>query len=235
MNVSGPDTNTFHAPPCAVDEMATVRQAAAGDKRAFEWIMRRYNPRLYRLARAALNDDANAKDALQDAYLAAYRALAHFRAESSLSTWLARIVLNECAARWRRVRRRQNVVQWISMESNPEIVNRVPDGGEQPDDSLARAQMRGILARKVSALPDSLRVVFVMRSVEEMSVAETAQCLGLSEETVRVRHFRARRLLRGQLARLIESVKPDIYEFGGCDCDDLVANVLRRVDDPPVA
>jgi len=213
----------------ADDELAIVRRAAGGDRAAFEWIMRRHNRRLYRLARASLHDGTEAKDALQESYLAAYRGLGQFRGESALATWLARIVLNECLARRRRSKRRHNVVAMMSIGSHPEIVSGVPDPGEEPAGSLAREQMRNILERKVSELPASLRVVFVLRSVEELTVEETAQYLGVSEETVRTRHFRAKGMLRKSLAKVIDSVERDIYDFGGCDCDSVVANVLARI------
>ena len=88
------------------DDLAIARRVAGGDRSAFEQLMRRYNQRLYRLARASLGDDAEAKDALQDAYLCAYRSIGQFRGEAALSTWLSRLVLNECHARQRRSARR---------------------------------------------------------------------------------------------------------------------------------
>jgi len=229
MRAEDTQSEAIHPPPDAEDELSVVRRAAEGDRAAFEWIMRRYNQRLYRLARATLRDGTEAKDALQEAYLAAYRALEHFRGESALATWLARIVLNECMARRRRSRRRHNVVPMMSMESHPETVNGVADMAEQPEGSLARAQIHDILERKVNELPDNLRVVFVLRSVEELSVEETAQYLGVSEEAVRTRHFRAKGMLREELAKVIDFAERNIYEFGGCECDSVVANVLARI------
>ena len=215
--------------PGAEVELSFVRRAANGDRAAFEWIMRRYNRRLYRLARASLREASDAKDALQEAYLAAYRALGQFRGDSTLATWLSRIVLNECLTRRRRSRRRHNVVPMMSMDSHPESIRKVEDPGESPEGALARAQMHDILERQVNSLPHRLRVVFVLRSVEELTVEETAQALGLSEETVRTRHFRAKRLLREHLAEVIDLAKRDIYDFGGCECDSAVANVLARL------
>ena len=106
----------------------------------------------------------------------------------------------------------------------------VADAAERPDAAFARAQMRGVLERKVSELPEILRVVFMMRSVEELSVEETAECLGLSAETVRSRHFRAKGLLRESLARDIDIAERDVFEFAGANCDAIVANVLARLD-----
>ncbi len=191
--------------------------------------MRKHNRRLYRLARASLRDDAEAKDALQDAYLCAYRSMAQFRGESALSTWLSRLVLNECLARQRRSARRHNVVPIVSSESNLEAVARVADPLELPDKAFGRAQMRAVLERKVSELPENYRVVFVLRCVEEMSVEDTALALDIPAETVRSRHFRAKGLLRESLAQEVDLAERDLFEFGGSHCDGVIAAVLSRL------
>jgi RNA polymerase sigma-70 factor (ECF subfamily) len=191
--------------------------------------MRRYNGRLYRLARAALHDDAEAKDALQDAYLSAYRSIGQFRGDAALGTWLSRLVLNECAARRRRSARRDNIVPIVSLDSNLQKAESVAEVGIVPDGAVTRMQVREILERKVGELPEILRVVFVLRSVDELSVQETAEVLGVPQETVRSRHFRAKALLRDALAREVDVAERDIYEFGGNHCDALVASVLARI------
>lgn len=189
--------------------------------------MRQYNRRLYRLARAALRDDAEAEDALQDAYLAAYRSMAQFRGESSLSTWLTRLVLNECFGRLRRSARRQKVIPMVGATSE---IDTVPArDSDLPDRTFARTQMRALLERKLDQLPESYRMAFVLRSVEEMSVEETAQCLGIPEATVRSRYFRAKGLLREALAQEIDLAERDLFEFGGQRCDRVVAGVLARL------
>lgn len=218
--------------PLTVDDSTIARRVAAGDRSAFALIMRRYNRRLYRLARATLRDDAEAKDALQDAYLSAYRTIGQFRGDAALATWLTRIVLNACLARKRRATRRQNVISIVSWESAVEPVAEVADSGERPEHAFERAQMRGVLERKVSELPEIFRVVFVLRSVEELSVEETAECLGISEETVRSRHFRAKGLLRESLARDVDLAERDLFEFQGINCDAMVASVLARLEAP---
>lgn len=217
----------------AHDDATLVREVARGDRAAFEVLMRRYNRRLYRLARATLRDDAEAKDALQDAYLCAYRSAGQFRGESALSTWLSRLVLNACAGRRRRTARRENIVPIVSSDHNMDIVAGVPDSAEQPDRQVARAQMRGVLERKVSELPEILRVVFVLRSVEELSFEEIADTLSVPPETVRSRHFRAKGLLRESLAKEIDLAESDIFEFAGARCDSIVAAVLASLSDEP--
>lgn len=222
------NTGTTPAALTPSDETSIVRRIVAGDRQAFESLMRQSNRRLYRLARAVLRDATEAEDALQEAYLAAYRSMDRFRGEASLSTWLARLVLNECLGRTRRDSRRQNVIPLVSADSEIETV---PAGDtDLPDRVAQRVQMRALLEEKLDALPEDFHVVFVLRSVEEMSVEDTAQCLGIPEATVRSRHFRAKSLLRESLARDIDLAERDLFEFGGAHCDGIIRRVLDRLD-----
>jgi RNA polymerase sigma factor (sigma-70 family) len=213
----------------ASDDLGLAKAIAAGDQGAFELLMRRYNRRLFRLARAVLANEAEAEDALQDAYLHAYRAIGEFRGEAGLSTWLSRLVLNECLSRKRRTLRRENVIPIVSAEANMNVVAETADEGARTEDAAAALQMRDVLERKVNELPEQFRVVFVLRSVEEMEVDEIASLLGVPAETVRSRHFRARGLLRESLACDFDLAERDLFEFGGRRCDRIVARVLSRL------
>ena len=214
----------------ATDDLSIAHRIVAGDRSAFALLMRRHNRRLYRLARAVLGDPAEAEDALQDAYLLAYRTLSQFRGEAALKTWLSRLVLNECLGRVRRSTRRQNVVPIVSFDAETQADNAVAETFERPDATVARAQMRMLLEQKVDELPESFRAIFILRSVEEMSVEETAACLAIPEATVRSRHFRAKSLLRESLAQEIDLAERDLFEFGGQHCDGLVARVLSKLE-----
>lgn len=215
----------------ADDEGSIVRRIAAGDRPAFELLMRRHNQRLYRLARAALRDETEAQDALQEAYLAAYRSIGQFRGDAALSTWLSRLVLNECLGRLRRTTRRQNVIPMAGAKSDTDLeMSNVPAPDlEQPDRTLDRAQMRTLIERKLDELPETFRIVFVLRSVEELSVEDIAESLGIPEATVRTRHFRAKSLLREALAQEIDLAERDLFEFGGSQCDAVVQRVMARL------
>jgi RNA polymerase sigma factor (sigma-70 family) len=211
------------------DDTALVRRVADGDHLAFECLMRRYNRRLYRLARAVLGNRTEAEDALQEAYLCAFRSIKGYRADAALSTWLSRLVLNECLGRKRRSSRRQGVIPMTRHDHSDAIGNCVGPDTEQPDELIAAAQIRALLESKLEQLPESFRIVFVLRSVEELSVEETAECLGIPAETVRSRHFRAKGLLREALAREIDLAERDLFDFGGEHCDRVVANVIQRL------
>jgi RNA polymerase sigma-70 factor (ECF subfamily) len=217
------------------EDLALARRVAAGDRDAFVQLMRRHNQRLFRLARATLRDEAEAEDALQEAYLAAYRAIGGFRGEAALATWLSRLVLNECLGRLRRAKRRHNIVPLHGSdhleeeETAEEIVSTDTRHATAPDDMLARSEIRALIERRLDALPEGFRLVFVLRSVEDLSVEETGQCLGIPEATVRSRHFRARSLLREALAQDIDLAERDVFSFAGMQCDRVVAQVLRRL------
>ena len=215
----------------AEDDLTLARRVAGGDRGVFATLMRRYNRRLYRLARAYLRDDAEAKDALQDAYLSAYRSIGQYRGDAALATWFSRLVLNACAARKRRSTRRENIIPLVNFHHHMHEIAEIPDSGHEPDKLLARTQIRSVLEQKVSELPEIFRVVFVLRSVEEMSVEEIAESLCIPQETVRSRHFRAKGMLREALAKEIDLAEGEIYEFGGLHCDEIVASVLSKLED----
>jgi RNA polymerase sigma-70 factor (ECF subfamily) len=210
-----------------VDDAALARGVLAREPAAFELLMRRHNQRLYRLARSMLRDAADAEDALQEAYLAAFQGMDGFRGEASLATWLSRVVANQCLARMRRQARRDNIVPMVAMGAEEQEQHAMPTPeSEGPDRMLLRAELRAVLERKLDELPETFRTVFVLRSVEELSVEETARCLDIPEATVRSRHFRARSMLRESLAQDIDVAERDVFSFDGARCDRIVAGVL---------
>jgi RNA polymerase sigma-70 factor, ECF subfamily len=216
--------------PAAADDPTLARLIAAGDHAAFEALMRRHNGKLFRVARAVLRDDAEAEDALQDAYLDAYRHIGDFQGGAQLATWLTRIVINHSLMRLRRQKRDRVVVSFA--EGSPDSASEVDvadRSAESPTTAAMRAEVRLILERRIDELPVAFRTVFVMRDVEDMSVQETADCLGIPPATVRTRLFRARALLRGALARDFDGATPEVFGFAGARCDRIVANVLARL------
>ena len=195
--------------------------------------MRRYNQTLYRTARSILKDEAEAEDAVQEAYLLAYRGIGKFRAEAKLSTWLVRIVVNEAIGRRRKQTRRAEVI-WlngdIEVESETSELESMTDPfHEQPDGAASRAETRRLIEASIDKLPDVFRSVFVLRGVEEFSVEETALALGIPPATVRTRYFRARALLRESLAREIDTSIDTAFSFAGERCNRIVAGVLARL------
>ena len=213
-------------------DAALAARAADGDDAAFERIMRRHNRLLFRTARSILKSDAEAEDALQDAYLRAWRALGSFRSEARLSTWLVRIVINEALGRLRR--RSAQVLAFdatidLSEVSLEDVMEGNPD--DRPDRTAMRSEVRAMMEACIDALPEAFRTVFMLRAVEEMSVEEVSAALGVPEATVRTRFFRARGLLREDLARDIDHALADAFSFDGARCDRIVTGVMARLHD----
>jgi RNA polymerase sigma-70 factor (ECF subfamily) len=213
------------------DSDAALRQRVVdGEQAAFADLMRRYNRRLYRVARSILRDDAEAEDALQDAYIQAYRALPDFRGEASLATWLTRIVMNAALMRRRRSGRMAEVIE-LGADAPLEHGGATGDASAsgQPEHAALRAQARGLIEAKIDGLPEVFRTVFILRAVEELSVEETARVLDIPEATVRSRFFRARGMLRESLAREFDFALDDAFGFDGARCDRIVSTVMDRL------
>jgi RNA polymerase sigma-70 factor (ECF subfamily) len=216
----------------ALDDREIVGRILRDDHDAFEALMRRHNPRLFRVARSILKGDSEAEDVLQDAYLDAYRHMGEFRGDAQLGTWLVRIVANHALMRLRRQKRERIVVPF---EAGTHAVRGpreadVPDSSAaSPTDIILRAEVRRILERRIDQLPVAFRTVFVLREVEGLSVDETAACLHVPPATVRTRLFRARALLREALARDIDIAASDVFAFAGARCDRIVAGVLAKL------
>ena len=222
------------APAADLTDAELARRVASGESAAFEALMRRHNRMLFRAARAILRDDAEAEDALQEAYLQAYRAIGTYRGEAKLSTWFARIVANEALMRLRKQARRAEIVP-LQSGALLEAVDQIPDTDmdKTPERTAQRLEMRRLLEANIDALPDDYRAVFVLRAVEEMSVEETAAVLGIAPATVRSRLFRARSLLREALAAKIDLACEDAFAFAGERCDRIVANVMKKINERP--
>jgi RNA polymerase sigma-70 factor, ECF subfamily len=195
-----------------------IARILSGDLRALETLMRLYNRTLYRTARAILRDDAEAEDAVQEAYLQAYRKLGTFRGESKLSTWLVRIAANEALMRRRRNPRPAEAVEQETASDAP-----------GPLENAERSEARRLLETHIDALSDGYRAVFVLRAVEEFSVEETAAALAIPQATVRSRYFRARGLLRSWMAGDLDAPPGDAFAFAGARCDRIVRTVLTFV------
>jgi RNA polymerase sigma-70 factor (ECF subfamily) len=212
-------------------ELAT--RAAQGDALAFQLIMRRHNRLLFRTGRSILKDDDEAQDALQEAYLRAWRSLGSFRAEARLSTWLVRIVANEALGRLRR----RGSAQVIAFDTAAEAIDTQEgtwmqaDPDQQPDRHAMRGETRKLIEAGIDALPEVFRTVFVLRAVEDLSIEEVAAALDIPEATVRSRFFRARGLLREALSREIDVAIGDAFSFAGARCDGIVAHVMAVIAD----
>lgn len=206
-----------------------VQRVLSGNQRAFAALMRRYNQRLFRIARGVLRDPAEAEDAVQEAYLKAYRNLAGFRGPAGFPAWLSTIVLNEARGR---LRRRTPLLSIEAAEMSDKVIQLESLASRRPDpESAASAgQLGELLDAAIDDLPHDFRLVFLLRAVERLSVRETAEHLDIPPATVKTRYHRARKLLRDNLGRRLDDLLPTRFAFAGQRCDRVVASVLARIE-----
>jgi RNA polymerase sigma-70 factor (ECF subfamily) len=209
-----------------------VQRARRGDASAFELLIKRYDRRLYRVARSILRDSSEAEDVVQETFVRAFTHLADLRDDPSFSAWLTRIAVNEAL---RRHRRRQRTVDLTALDHLQEqdaasvVTLLLVNAESDPESAAARRKARELLERAIDDLPEPFRVVFVMREVEEMSIEETAACLGLKPATVKTRLHRAQRRLRDNLASQLAPLWTDIFPFDAARCIRTTIAVLDRL------
>jgi RNA polymerase sigma-70 factor (ECF subfamily) len=213
-----------------------AQRAAQGDVQAFESIMRRYNQRLFRLACGILGEAGEAEDVLQESYVRAYYALSSYAGRGNLDAWLAQIVRNEAIDRLRaRAASRKHIALEVDLSSDDDepLLERQAAPTDHvdfnPQAATENAEMKQMLELAIANLPDTFRSVFMLREVEGLSIEETAEYLGIPVGTVKTRDFRARSLLRRQLGERIDRTIPRTFEFLSTRCDELVARVLKRL------
>jgi RNA polymerase sigma-70 factor (ECF subfamily) len=220
-----------HAPDVAgATDDDLVRRALARDGNAFRTIMQKYNQRLYRIARGILRNDSEAEDVVQEAYVNAYTHLDSFRGDSGLSTWLARITMNEALGRWRAQRPTVDIAKFETQRTAAEIIQfPLTSKSDDPERTMAQRQILQLVEDATDKLPEVYRIVFITRVIEGMSVEDTAEILGIRPETVKTRLHRARRLVRDQLDKQIGPVLMDAFPFAGRRCERMTVAVLNRL------
>ena len=206
-----------------ITETALLTRARNRDESAIRALIKANNQRLFRAARAILRNDAEAEDVVQATYVKAFTALDSFRGDSAFSTWLTRIAINEALGR----KRRQRPTTDIAMLEHTAEVIVFP--GASPEQELGRREVRSMLTAAIDALPEPFRLVYVMREIEELDIAETAATLGIKPETVKTRLFRARRLIRETLAAKFAPALADVFPFDGKRCANLADRVIAEL------
>src|SRR5437868_3113815 len=204
-----------------------VKRVLEGETGLYELLMRRHNQRVYRVARAILRDDAEAEDVMQDAYVRAYQNLAGFEGRAKFVTWLTRIAVHEALTRSRRRLRFQSLDP--AGESNGDIMQSVPSNSRSPEQQAYDHELAGVLEKAVLSLSEDYRLVFMLRDVEGMSTEETAHCLNVTQENVKVRLHRARAGLRKRLYQAVGGTAARCFQFHAVRCDRVVNNVFHTL------
>lgn len=212
-----------------MDDTTLLERLRVGDRTAAQVVVQRHNKMLWRIARGIVRDDADAEEVVQDAYVRALTSLDGFRGDSSLATWLSRIVVREA------LRRRERRPQPVDLA---EVIEALPPDhpgsatmamAPSPEAAAAGQQIRRIVEKAVDSLPAPFRVVFMMRIVEQMSINETAATLGIPVATAKTRLHRANQQMRAALGSELAAVFDGAFPFGGSRCERLTQAVLARL------
>lgn len=222
-----PDHKTAALPDPTTPEAMLVTRAQQGDEPAIRELIRRMNPRLFRIARGIVASDADAEEVVQESYLKAFTRLDSFRAEARFSTWIIRITINSARMKLRASRPEEAYDTVTETRTAPGSILAFPgQDANMPDAQLGRTQIRALLESTVAQLPSDLRLPFLMREAENMSVRAIARDLSLNPITVKTRLFRARRRLRAALEERIHGGFDAIFPFDGARCADMADRVL---------
>ena len=221
-----------HAPQIAAvgtSDAELVRRVLARDETAVRAIMQANNRRLYRLARGILRNDSEAEDVVQETYVRAFTHFEQFRGDSSLSTWLSRIAMNEALGRLRRQRPGVELSSLPQGALEAQIIQFPLAASEDPEKSMAQREIQHVVEHAIDELPEPFRLVFITRVIEGMNVEETAELLELKPETVKTRLHRARTMLRDIVEKKIGPVVMEAFPFAGRRCERLQEAVLKRL------
>jgi RNA polymerase sigma factor (sigma-70 family) len=207
-------------------DAAIVQRVLAGDKELFEILLRRYNQTLYRVIRSYLRDQDEVQDAMQNAYLKAFDKLFQFQGNSSFSTWLIRIGINEALLRLNALKK-QNAIMLHSSDADFGKINQIADKQMDPEKEMVRHEAKLILEKAIDGLPEKYRVIYVLKEVEGLSTEEICESLSLTESNVKVRLHRAKSQLKNILFQL--STSNEVFEFGNSRCDAVVDFVMKNI------
>jgi RNA polymerase sigma-70 factor (ECF subfamily) len=203
-----------------------IERVLSGERALYELIMRRYNTRIYRAARAILRSERDVEDVMQDAYVNAFQHLAQFQGRSQFSTWLTRIAVHEALSRRHKADR---IEEWDAMTPSRQDAVAATHSGSDPESDASSSELNRLVERSIDDLPEDYRAVVMLRDVEQMSTSETAECLSISEDNVRVRLHRGHAMLREEIFAKVGRSSKEAFPFHAVRCDRVVAGVFERL------
>lgn len=212
-----------------LSEAELVAAARIGDEAAVRALVQRFNPRLFRVARGIVRNDAEAEEVVQDSYLTAFTRLDEFEGRSRFSTWITRITINNARMRLRGAHQ-QEEYDTVTETENSRIVAFPGQNPESPETSLGRSQARHLLEAAIADLPQDLRLPFLMHEAQGLKLREIADDLSLNLITVRTRLFRARRRLRKSLEAKLDGGFESVFPFDGARCANMADRVVAGLN-----
>lgn len=218
----------IEVPPSDLSDEDIIHKIKTSGFIAYGSIVRRYNQRMFRVARSIITDDATAMDIVQEAHIKAYTKIDTFLGKSSFAAWIASITRNEALMHLRKYKNEVTMGEdeqpfLESLDSSAE------KNATQPDNIFQNTHMQSLINKNLDKLSEKFRSVFVLRAVEQFSTKETAKILKINEITVKTRYFRSKRFLRGEIQNYLDTSNLSIYEFGNKNCDIVLRNVLQSI------
>jgi RNA polymerase sigma factor (sigma-70 family) len=212
-------------PEKQMSDKEIINLVLKGEKVLYEKIMRKYNRRLFRIALSITGNENSIEDIMQMAYIKAYENLQKFKGTASFATWLTRILINEALA----YLKRSNKEICLTAEEEEFIINQNIESSDisSPEEKVMNHELKDMLERAISELPENYRAVYMMREIEGMSTLETAECLEISETNVKARLSRARDMLRDKLLKIYQPA--ELFEFNLVRCARIAANVMSKI------
>lgn len=208
-----------------LSDFVIIKRVVGGEKELFEILLRRYNQRLFRVLRSYIHSEDDARDIMQDSYVKAYLKLDQFNCQSSFSTWLIRIGINEAL---QFIRKKKHQSENYGKTESLENVFNLPDTNQMnPEKQAIKSETRILVEHAVDRLPEKYRVIFVLHQIEGLTNSEIADTLELTDSNVKVRLHRAKKLLKEELFKSTHD--ESIFEFGNHKCDLMVEEVMERI------
>lgn len=200
-----------------------ITRILGGENKLFELLIRKYNSRLFKIGMSIINNASDVEDCMQTSYIKAYENLSKFENRSTFGTWLVRIMINESLLQLKRKKRYMNIED-VNILGDPQKNLNGSYEVQTPSSSIINEELAKALELSLAHLPEKYRLVFVMREIEGMSVAETVSVLDISETNVKVRLNRAKAMLRKQLNSYYKS--DNVYYFHLSRCNRIVERVF---------
>jgi len=204
-------------------ETEIIDRIAAGEKTLYEIIVRRYNPHLYKVGRSYNYNHEDTQDLMQDTFLDAYRNLQQFEGRADFKTWIMRIMLNNCYRKREKLSFKNEISTEVNDQSTPLFARRDND----TDKIIQNRELGSIIEDALSRIPFDYRMVFALREINGMNVAEAASLLNITEANVKVRLNRSKAMLRDHIEKSYSS--RELFEFNLIYCDAMVENVMKRI------
>ncbi len=205
-------------------EAEIIQRVVAGEKALYEIIVRRFNPYLYKVGRSYSYSHQDTQDLMQDTFIDAYRGLSHFEGRANFKTWIIRIMMNNCYRKKRKSDFKYEIMQDINDHSAPMFVHARND----TNNIVQTHELGRVIENALGEMPPDYRMVFSLREINGLNVAETAEVLDISTANVKVRLTRAKALLRREIERIYSA--SELFEFNLIFCDAMVENVMKEIN-----